>query len=45
VQVTTPDINDFYTQKAKDWINEMYKDPNEVRKYVFGEITHVWAKK
>jgi flavin reductase (DIM6/NTAB) family NADH-FMN oxidoreductase RutF len=45
VQVTTPNYNDFYTQEAKDWVNEMYKDPNEVRKYVFGEITHVWTKK
>jgi flavin reductase (DIM6/NTAB) family NADH-FMN oxidoreductase RutF len=45
VQVTTPDLNDFYTPEAKDWINEMYKDPAEVRKYVFGEITHVWIKK
>ena len=45
VQVTTPDLNDFYTQEAKDWVNEMYKDPNEVRKYVFGEITRVWVKK
>jgi flavin reductase (DIM6/NTAB) family NADH-FMN oxidoreductase RutF len=45
VQVTTPNLNDFYTQEAKDWVNEMYKDPNEIRKYVFGEITHVWVKK
>jgi flavin reductase (DIM6/NTAB) family NADH-FMN oxidoreductase RutF len=45
VQVTTPSLNDFYTQESKDWVNEMYKDQNEVRKYVFGEITHVWIKK
>jgi flavin reductase (DIM6/NTAB) family NADH-FMN oxidoreductase RutF len=45
IQVTTPNLNDFYTQEAKDWVNEMYKDPNEIRKYVFGEITHVWVKK
>jgi flavin reductase (DIM6/NTAB) family NADH-FMN oxidoreductase RutF len=45
VQVTTPNLNDFYTQEAKDWVNEMYKDPKEIRKYVFGEITHVWVKK
>ncbi|MDR0322619.1 MAG: flavin reductase [Treponema sp.] len=45
LQVTTPNPDDFYTEEAKDWINEMYKDPNEVRKYVFGEITHVWIKK
>jgi flavin reductase (DIM6/NTAB) family NADH-FMN oxidoreductase RutF len=45
LQVTTPCLNDFYTQEAKDWINEMYKDPNEIRKYVFGEIVHIWVKK
>lgn len=44
-QITTPDPNDFCTQEAKDYINEVYKDPNEIRKYVFGEITHVWVKK
>jgi flavin reductase (DIM6/NTAB) family NADH-FMN oxidoreductase RutF len=45
VQVTTPNLDDFYTQEAKDWVNEMYKDPNEIRKHVFGEITHIWVKK
>jgi len=45
LQITTPNLSDFYAQEAKDWIKEMYKDPNEIRKYVFGEITHVWVKK
>jgi flavin reductase (DIM6/NTAB) family NADH-FMN oxidoreductase RutF len=44
-ELTTPDPNDFYTQEAKDYINEAYKDANEYRKYLFGEITHVWVKK
>lgn len=44
-QITTPDPNDFCTREAKDYINEVYKDPNEIRKYVFGEITRVWIKK
>jgi flavin reductase (DIM6/NTAB) family NADH-FMN oxidoreductase RutF len=44
-EITTPDPNDFYTQEAKDYINEAYKDPNEYRKYLFGEITNVWLKK
>ena len=44
-ELTTPNPNDFYSQEAKDYINEAYKDPNEYRKYVFGEITHVWVKK
>jgi hypothetical protein len=37
VQITTSCLNDFYTQEAKDRVNEMYKDANEIRKYVFGE--------
>jgi flavin reductase (DIM6/NTAB) family NADH-FMN oxidoreductase RutF len=44
-EITTPNPNDFYSQEAKDWINEAYKDANHYRKYVFGEITHVWVKK
>ncbi|MCL1937272.1 MAG: flavin reductase [Candidatus Azobacteroides sp.] len=44
-QITTPNPDDFRTQEAKDYLNEAYKDPNEYRKYVFGEITHVWVKK
>ena len=36
---------DFYTQEAKDYLTEAYKDESEYRKYVFGEITHVWIKK
>jgi flavin reductase (DIM6/NTAB) family NADH-FMN oxidoreductase RutF len=46
MQLTTiADPGDFYTQEAKDYLNEAYKDPTEYRKYVFGEITHVWIKK
>ena len=44
-EITTPNPNDFYTQEAKDYINEAYKEANDYRKYVFGEITHVWVKK
>jgi len=44
-QVTTPNPDDFCTREAKEYINEVYKDRNEIRKYVFGEITHVWVKK
>ena len=44
-QITTPNPNDFCSQEAKDYIREAYKDTNEIRKYVFGEITHVWVKK
>jgi flavin reductase (DIM6/NTAB) family NADH-FMN oxidoreductase RutF len=44
-QITTPNVDDFCSQEAKNYIIETYKDPNEIRKYVFGEITHVWVKK
>ena len=44
-EITTPNPNDFYAPEAKDYINEAYKDANDYRKYVFGEITHVWVKK
>jgi hypothetical protein len=43
--ITTPNPNDFYSQESKDYIDEAYKDTNEYRKLVFGEITHVWIKK
>ncbi|MDR1153365.1 MAG: flavin reductase family protein, partial [Bacteroidales bacterium] len=45
MQITTPNPNDFRTQEAINYLNEAYKDPNEIRKYVFGEITCVWIKK
>ncbi|KAA6306704.1 Flavoredoxin [termite gut metagenome] len=44
-QITTPNPNDFYSQEAKDYINEAYKDANDYRNYVFGEITSAWVKK
>ncbi|MDR3666046.1 MAG: flavin reductase [Ignavibacteriaceae bacterium] len=44
-EITTPDPNDFCTQEAKDYLKEAYKDPNEYRKYVFGEITNVWVRR
>jgi flavin reductase (DIM6/NTAB) family NADH-FMN oxidoreductase RutF len=45
-QITVPIFpDDFYSQEAKDYLSEPYKDPNEHRKYVFGEITNVWVKK
>jgi len=44
-QITTPNPTDFYSQEAKDWIKEVYKEERDYRKYVFGEITCVWEKK
>ncbi len=43
-QITTPAPDDFCTQEAKDYINKVYKDASDYRKYVFGEITRVWVK-
>ena len=44
-QITTPNPNDFYSKEAKDYIKEAYKTESDYRKYIFGEITHVWIKK
>ena len=41
----TPNLNDFCTQEARDYVNEAYKEENHYRKFAFGEITHVWVKK
>ena len=43
-QVTTPSPDDFYTQEARDYIDEAYQKAKVYRQYVFGEITHVWMK-
>jgi flavin reductase (DIM6/NTAB) family NADH-FMN oxidoreductase RutF len=43
--ITTPRPDDFCSQEARDYIDEAYKDANEYRKLVFGEITDVWVKK
>lgn len=44
IQITTPALDDFYSQKTKDWLKEAYKSVSDYRKYVFGEIAHVWLK-
>ena len=45
-QISTPNFpDDFYSQEAIDYMTEPYQDLGEHRKYVFGEITHVWVKK
>jgi hypothetical protein len=45
MQITTPDPDDFYSQEAKDYINEAYKKSSDHRKFVIGEITDIWIKK
>jgi flavin reductase (DIM6/NTAB) family NADH-FMN oxidoreductase RutF len=44
-QITMPHPGDFYSQEAKDYLSEAYKEESDYRKYVFGEITYVWVKK
>jgi flavin reductase (DIM6/NTAB) family NADH-FMN oxidoreductase RutF len=43
--ITTIHPNDIYSQEAKDYVKEEYKEASHYRKFVFGEITHVWVKK
>ncbi|MDR0748286.1 MAG: flavin reductase [Tannerellaceae bacterium] len=45
VQITTPLLDDFYTQEAINWLKDTYKQASDIRKYVFGEITNAWIKK
>ncbi|MDR1260794.1 MAG: hypothetical protein LBJ83_03705 [Oscillospiraceae bacterium] len=42
--ITTPVLEDFIAEEAKDYIGQMYQDLTEYRKFVFGEIIHVWEK-
>lgn len=44
-QISTPGIDDFYAPEAIQYVKELYQSPQEYRKYVFGEITHVWTRK
>jgi len=43
--ITTAVPDDFYTEEAKRYIDEAYKEANVYRKLVFGEITYVWTKR
>ena len=45
LQISTIPADDFYTDEAKAYLVEAYKDPGEIRQYVFGEITCVWESK
>jgi flavin reductase (DIM6/NTAB) family NADH-FMN oxidoreductase RutF len=45
MQATAIGPEDFYTQEAKNYVNEAYHEAKVYRKYVFGEITRVWIKK
>ena len=43
--ITTPNPNDFFAQDTKDYINDVYVDTREYRKFVFGEMTYIWTKR
>jgi len=43
-QISTAHADDFYSEDSKAYFAEAYKDPGEIRQYVFGEITCVWMK-
>ncbi len=45
IQITTPQLGDFYNQEVIDWLRDTYKQANDVRKYVYGEIIHAWVRK
>ena len=42
--ITTANADDVYSDEAKAYLAEAYKDPGEIRQYVFGEITSVWER-
>lgn len=44
-QASTIKSDDFYAQEVKDYVDEAYEEAKVYRKYVFGEITHIWVKK
>lgn len=44
MQIMTAYLEDFYSQEAKDYLKDVYKEESNYRKYVFGEITNVWVK-
>lgn len=44
-QVTTAEPDDFCEEEIRGIINEAYEEAKVYRKYVFGEITRIWAKK
>ncbi|GMO59915.1 MAG: flavin reductase [Rickettsiales bacterium] len=44
-QITIANAEDFYSQEARDYLQEAYKDEGEIRNYVYGEIKSIWVKK
>lgn len=44
-QITTANVEDFYSEESRAYLANAYSDPGEIRQYVFGEIIGIWAKK
>ena len=45
-QITTPIFpTDFFSKEAIEYMSEPYKELEEHREYVFGEVMHIWMKK
>lgn len=44
-QITAAHADDFYSEESKAYLAEAYKDPGDIRQYVFGKINRVWVKK
>lgn len=42
--IIMPNKENFYSENSKKYIEEAYKDENEYRKIVYGEITNIWVK-
>ena len=42
--LTTPQTDDFVTPETRELTEKGFQEAGLYRKYVFGEITHLWAK-
>jgi len=45
MQITVPAVSDFYSEETRKYLEETYRDPGEIRKYVFGEIMAAWTRR
>jgi len=45
MQISVPQVSDFYSEETQNYLAETYQDPGEIRKYVFGGIEAVWTRR
>lgn len=45
IQLTKAPLEDFYSEEAKKFVTDAYKEENHFREIAFGEITNIWVKK